>query len=256
LEIQYPVDAKGALGSIMIFGNTINLRALPLALLLSASWVLVAATALKYCQLAKSVERQYPFLHLLENRMSDGLGDDDIYRREGRSYLSEYPLVLKWATFCYTILVPVALIVGTIYLYSVEVRSLPYPVPFEVFDGLFVSMIVISLCLYRIVPRRKPVTAESYLDDLGAAISREFPADDSRATPPDLLRLYAVLLLAKGADVTAEDVHNAWSAWMQGRDPRHDAIKPFAELDESVKQMDEPFVAAIKRAADARASRG
>jgi len=256
LEIQYPVDAHGALGSITILGNTINLHALPLALLLNASWFLVAAILLKWCQLTTSVERQYDFLHLLEDRISDALGDDDVYRREGRVYLSKYPRLLNWAWLSYVYLIPVGLFAGTIYLYTVEARSLPYSVPSKVIDGLFASLIVISLFLYRFIPLRSPMPAESYLDEVGAAISHELPKKDSRSTPPDLLRLYAVLLLAKGVDVTAEDVHNAWSAWMQDRGSNDASIKPFAELDESVKQRDNPFVAAIRRAAEARTSGG
>lgn len=32
-----------------------------------------------------------------------------------------------------------------------------------------------------------------------------------------LFRIYAVSLLAKGEEVTREDVHNAWIAWMLGK---------------------------------------
>jgi hypothetical protein len=248
LEIQYPASAKGALGSVTVLGNTIALRVVPLPLLLNATWVVVAVVVLKYCQLTKSVERQYGFLHLLEDKISDALGDDDVYRREGRVYLQDYPALLNWAWIYYTILFPLALLSGTLYLYKVEL-SLPYSAPSQIFDTFFVVSVVVSLVLYRFLPRRKRALPESYLDHLGAAISGELETKDKSSTPPSLLRLYAVLLLAKGEDVTAEDVHNAWSVWMQHRDPRNQSIKPFEKLDESVKRMDNSFVSAIRSAA-------
>jgi hypothetical protein len=90
----------------------------------------------------------------------------------------------------------------------------------------------------------------SYLDDLGREIRAHvapelLPSDDVDT----LFRLYALLALAKGEAVTAEDVHNAWSAWMQDRDPDHDALRPFDELDGPTQAADEPYVEAIRAAA-------
>jgi hypothetical protein len=58
--------------------------------------------------------------------------------------------------------------------------------------------------------------------------------------------LYALLALAKGEQVTAADVHDAWAAWMQEGNREHPAIRPFEELDSSAQRADEPFVKAIK----------
>ncbi|MGH8573923.1 MAG: DUF7701 domain-containing protein [Gammaproteobacteria bacterium] len=91
----------------------------------------------------------------------------------------------------------------------------------------------------------------SYLDELATEIERRLPADlvpdgDTRS----LFRLYALLALAKGRAVTAADVHNAWTAWMQERDPHHRSIKPFEELDAETQSSDEPFVEAIRAVAE------
>lgn len=72
------------------------------------------------------------------------------------------------------------------------------------------------------------------------------------AVPPGdadaLFRIYAVLALAKGKDVDARDVHNAWVAWMSTTDPAHDSAKPFEELDDETRGQDAPFVEAIHAA--------
>lgn len=60
---------------------------------------------------------------------------------------------------------------------------------------------------------------------------------------------YAVLLLAKGEDVTASDVHNAWVAWMASREPTHEALVPYELLGAEAAEMDEPFVQAIRAVA-------
>lgn len=91
----------------------------------------------------------------------------------------------------------------------------------------------------------------SYLDELATEIERQVPADllpggDTRS----LFRLYALLALAKGRAVDAADVHNAWAAWMQERNPHHRSIKPFEALDADTQAADEPFVEAIRAVAE------
>lgn len=91
----------------------------------------------------------------------------------------------------------------------------------------------------------------TYLDALATEIEHRVPRD---LLPDDgtdsLFRLYALLVLAKGRAVSAVDVHNAWSAWMQERDPGHRSIKPFDELDADTQASDAPFVEAIRAVAE------
>jgi hypothetical protein len=89
----------------------------------------------------------------------------------------------------------------------------------------------------------------SYLTELAEAIREEvdldaLPTDDTTS----LFRIYAVLALAKGSEVTAEDVHNAWVAWMSEKDEDHPSIRPFRELSADVQMQDEPFADAIRSA--------
>lgn len=93
----------------------------------------------------------------------------------------------------------------------------------------------------------------SYLDADARLIRSLLPAE---AAPPDdaaeLFVLYAVLLRVKGEGVSAEDVHDAWSAWMSTRDPDHPALVPFADLPLSTRAADEPYAVAIRAAASQR----
>lgn len=91
----------------------------------------------------------------------------------------------------------------------------------------------------------------NYLDIVAAEVHR---TADPEATPPDedlpLYRLYAVLLLAKGRDVTAEDVHNAWAAWASEHEPENRHLIPFKELSLSVQRKDQAYVDAIHQVAE------
>ena len=87
-----------------------------------------------------------------------------------------------------------------------------------------------------------------YLDDLAATISGYIPED--QMPDDDLLRLYAVLLRAKGASVTQSDIHDAWSAWMVRRDVEHASLVPYGDLAKDVREEDRTFATAVQRAAE------
>jgi hypothetical protein len=79
-------------------------------------------------------------------------------------------------------------------------------------------------------------------DELGDQLSNE-PGSEN------LLRLYALLAMVKGTETTQEDVHHAWSLWMETTNPGHPSIVPFNDLSADTRREDEPFLQAIHRAA-------
>ena len=58
-----------------------------------------------------------------------------------------------------------------------------------------------------------------------------------------------MLLLAKGQEVTREDVHNAWVAWMLERGETHESMVPFAELSAETQAEDSPYMVAVRTVA-------
>lgn len=97
----------------------------------------------------------------------------------------------------------------------------------------------------------------TYLETVAEEIRQAVPDD---ALPDDdtsgLFLIYAVLLLAKGADVTREDVHNAWVAWMMSKREQNDSMLPFDALPSDTQAEDSPFVVAIRTVARRRRARG
>ena len=152
LQILYPADFGGALGPLKVSGAEVDLGALPLPALLSASWVFTFAIALRYCQVSINVERQYPYLHTLEEKISVAIGDGDLYRREGRAYLQNYPLFSDWAWFCYVFLFPAIVALATLALSIGEWAMLPHHRLYKLLDSVVAAAILISFLLYRILP--------------------------------------------------------------------------------------------------------
>ena len=98
-----------------------------------------------------------------------------------------------------------------------------------------------------------PVT---YLDAIAEEIRAAIAPDvDVRENTSELFLDYAVLLLAKGEDVTLQDVHNAWVAWMLGKGEQHESMIPFEQLQSETQDEDLPFVNAIREVARLRAHR-
>jgi len=82
--------------------------------------------------------------------------------------------------------------------------------------------------------------APNYLDRLAGEIGLLAPG-----CPVPLLRIYAVLALAKGSEVTLADVHNAWVAWRAETMPDHPALVPLGDLSPEKQALDVPYRDAI-----------
>ena len=91
---------------------------------------------------------------------------------------------------------------------------------------------------------------DALADEIRGAVSPDALPDEDTSS---LFRIYAVLLMAKGQEVTCEDVHNAWVAWMLDKGRSHESMIPFATLPAETKDEDSPFVLAIRAIARRRA---
>lgn len=86
---------------------------------------------------------------------------------------------------------------------------------------------------------------DTYIDKIAFAVAAK--CGMSMFNPGDrrLLRIYAVLVLAKGTATTKRDVHDAWAAWAVDEHIVHKSLKQFDELKPETQDLDEPYRQAI-----------
>ena len=108
-QIYTPNEASGLITQLI--SNKLELKT-PINFLYVQSiiWFVLLAIVIKYFQSVVLIERQYSYIHSLENILSKQYGDG-AFTREGDSYLNDYPVFLNWASILYTILFPALLVV-------------------------------------------------------------------------------------------------------------------------------------------------
>ena len=113
----------------------------------SVIWFILLAIVIKYFQSVIFIERQYSYLHSLEELLSSEY-EKSAFTREGKSYLNNYPAFLNWTSFLYTILFPVILAVISISKIVSEYKQYGFNEPLMWFNILIFVFIIISLGLY------------------------------------------------------------------------------------------------------------
>ena len=97
-----------------------------------------------------------------------------------------------------------------------------------------------------------PHNGETYIDRVV-----RLTAEKTGLKGEKLVRLYALLALVKGEDVTLEDVHDAWAMDMNFNEKNppycyghdHKSIVPFDQLSVETQERDREYVEAIKEVA-------
>jgi hypothetical protein len=86
----------------------------------------------------------------------------------------------------------------------------------------------------------------TYIEKLIAEILYEFP---KLADKPELVDLYAAIVLAKGIELDNRAVHDAWSVWKNRTQPDHRSIIDYDDLSPEVQEMDTKYTRGLVLAA-------
>lgn len=113
----------------------------------SIIWFSLLATTVKYFQSVVFIERQYNYIHQLEEQISEEYGKK-AFTREGESYIKDYPIFLNWASFLYTIFFPLILLVISISKIINEIKVLGFEPILIWFNGAIFIFLIISIILY------------------------------------------------------------------------------------------------------------
>lgn len=152
LGVYYPSTVRAVFANtVTILSAEIDLASLPVEILVSFGWSILFALALRYCQASITVDRQYDYLHGVESKMAVLNGGGDLFQREGRAYLSDYPAFSKWVYFFYAGIFPLTVVSVAAWVLVVEVTSTEERFH-RFFDGFMWLGCATSFFLYRLWP--------------------------------------------------------------------------------------------------------
>lgn len=118
-----------------------------LAFLATVIWFVLFVLVVRYFQTVVFIEKQYHYIHALEERLESICGAGT-FTREGKSYLSGTTLFSKWASGLYTIMFPALLVL----LITTEIiREIAISECWDVFlilNCLLYLSTVVSIVLY------------------------------------------------------------------------------------------------------------
>ncbi len=87
-------------------------------------WLLLLGFSTRYFQIVLEIERQYGYLHALEEELNGVYSESKAFTREGISYLRNYPLFSNWVWLLYTIFFPILIIFCVIVRINSEIESM------------------------------------------------------------------------------------------------------------------------------------
>lgn len=120
------------------------------AVLGSVVWFLLLIFSLRYFQVSVSIERQYDYIHQLEDKLNAKCGEE-IITREGKSYLSNYPKFSDWIWMLYTVFFPLILLVITATKIVSEWRAVGFDCDlFVLLDTIFFGLLAVTIILYMV----------------------------------------------------------------------------------------------------------
>ena len=111
-------------------------------------WFLLLGFTTRYFQIVLEIERQYGYLHTLEEKLNSFYPESKVFTREGKSYLSKYPLFSNWVWFLYTMFFPSLIIFCVVMRIIGEIKGMKSIEVNQVIDFTCFLIIGISSILY------------------------------------------------------------------------------------------------------------
>ena len=111
-------------------------------------WLLLLGFTTRYYQVVLEIERQYGYLHALEEKLNGCYPETKVFTREGKSYLSKYPLFSNWVWLLYTVLFPCLIVFSVITKGYSEISEMQSIEANQIIDFVCYLVIATSSILY------------------------------------------------------------------------------------------------------------
>lgn len=141
-----PILSNQIVTELLSFKFGLNLK-VDLSIIRNVIWSFLLIFSIRYFQVAVFIERQYTYIHQLEDKLNKEMGDE-LITREGKSYLHEYPWFSNWIYYLYTLVFPLLLLVVSGYGLVKGFDEMCSVSSNEIFDFLIYLLLVISTILY------------------------------------------------------------------------------------------------------------
>ncbi len=159
LQERYSLFLSQFVSEIEIVGIKINLNQVPLPAVLSTSWTFLSVLFLRYFQVTVHIDKQYEFLHSLENILSESLDYNKAFCRESSGYFTQKTEGFRnivW--FFYTVIFPLIIFITIIFSIYSEWNSLFIPCSHKIYDftigvitSIFLFFYTYGICLKRYI---------------------------------------------------------------------------------------------------------
>ncbi|MBU1350119.1 hypothetical protein KKH19_03375 [Patescibacteria group bacterium] len=115
----------------------------------SIVWFALLIAVVRYTQVVVYIERQYKYIHKIEEDLHKHFDNSVAFTREGKSYLKDYPKFSDWIWILYTIIFPLVLgvvvLVKIITEWTVSFHAITAPL---LLNATVAVLILISIILY------------------------------------------------------------------------------------------------------------
>lgn len=125
----------------------INVQLDPIAIG-SLLWGLLVINVHGYYQLDLQIERAYPYIHQLEDRIGELIQEQALFGREGKHYLKNYPLFSAWSWWLYKAILPIIVLGMMTHHILYEYQTIHTTHNLLMLDSLCFISASISLFLY------------------------------------------------------------------------------------------------------------
>lgn len=156
LQTIFPTVSNTAVNDFLNFKFGLTLK-LDLSVIGNIVWFLLLIFTLRYFQVAVFIERQYKYIHYLEEKLNHEAGKE-LITREGKSYLHQYPIFSDWMWLLYTVIFPLLLLgvaVGKIVSELSNVCTFGWSLGL-VLNSIAFLLLGVSIVLYLIMIHKKP----------------------------------------------------------------------------------------------------
>lgn len=112
-------------------------------------WFILLCLVVRYFQTNIVVERQYNYIHKVEDELNSYYNlQSEMFTREGRSYINNFPLFSSLAGYLYILVFPLLLMIITSYKIFTEVITKPFFDLTLVLDIVFYNLILVYTLIY------------------------------------------------------------------------------------------------------------